>query len=320
VTVCIGVISHPMVIVATDRMITSGDIQFEQQQPKIFTVAPNILALISGDIATQTALVDSTRATVRRAGIKTVKGVAQIFTDAYAAYCRSKAEAEVLKPLGLSSVEELMARRKWSADIVHEILRQVQRAAVHYEVATIIAGQDEFGPHLYVIDKPGMYSVHDRIGFASVGIGQRHAESQFMLAGYTPAWMLPEALYLTYVAKKRAEVAPGVGTYTDLAVITAGPTGSVTIIDRDPQFIQLLDSVYKAESDHVAQTRHTSAKFIEDGMKRIFAEVAKKTAAQSQAPPADATPSAPAEPQAEVAPPTPQAPKRGRRRRPALPE
>jgi 20S proteasome alpha/beta subunit len=82
VTVCIGVISHPMVIVASDRMITSGDIQFEQQQPKIFAVAPNILALISGDIATQTALVDSTRAAVKRSDTTTVKGVAAIFADA----------------------------------------------------------------------------------------------------------------------------------------------------------------------------------------------------------------------------------------------
>ena len=60
-TVCIGAISNPLVIVATDRMITSGDIQFEQQQPKIFTVARNTLALISGDIAVQTALVDTTQ-------------------------------------------------------------------------------------------------------------------------------------------------------------------------------------------------------------------------------------------------------------------
>src|SRR5438045_2277879 len=79
VTVCIGVISSSMVIVATDRMITSGDIQFEQQQPKIFNVANNILALISGDIGVQTALVDSTRVAVKNSGVKTVKEVARIF-------------------------------------------------------------------------------------------------------------------------------------------------------------------------------------------------------------------------------------------------
>ena len=240
--------------------------------------------------------------------------MAQIFADVYAVYCRREAEAEVLKPLGLSSADELMARRRWSADVVHEILRQIQYAAHHRDVATIIAGQDESGPHLYVIDKPGMYSVHDRIGFASVGIGQRHAESQFMLAGYTPAWLFPEALYLTYVAKKRAEVAPGVGTYTDLAVITGGQQAGVVVIDRDPQFIQLLDSIYKAESDHIIQTRHASAKYVEDGMKRIFAETAAK-AAQTQA-----TPSAPVPPEVEAARSVLEAPKDDQQGQPPSPE
>src|SRR5437867_9801981 len=83
VTVCIGVISLPMVIVASDRMITSSDIEFEQQQPKIFEIAHNTLALISGDIAIQTALVESTRAAVKRSDTKTIKGVAKIFADAY---------------------------------------------------------------------------------------------------------------------------------------------------------------------------------------------------------------------------------------------
>ena len=169
VTVCIGVISSPILIVATDRMITSGDIQFEQQQPKIFNVAHNTLALISGDISVQTELVEATRREVRRTGVKTVAQVSQIFADAYGAYCQRKAEAEILKPLGVSSVDDLMTRRKWSSDIVNDLLHQVRQAAYADDVATIIAGMDEFGPHLSVIDRPGRYSVHDRIGFTSVG-------------------------------------------------------------------------------------------------------------------------------------------------------
>src|SRR5258706_1454222 len=97
VTVCIGVISSPMVIVASDRMITSGDIQFEQQQAKIFNVAYNVLALISGDIAVQTALINSTRAKALQGGIKSVQEVAKTFADVYASYCQHKAEAEILK-------------------------------------------------------------------------------------------------------------------------------------------------------------------------------------------------------------------------------
>lgn len=267
-TVCIGVISQPMVIVATDRMITSGDIQFEQQQPKIFNVAYNTLALISGDIAVQTALVDSTRAAAKKAGVKTTKQVAEIFADAYASYCQRKAEAEILKPLGLASVSELMSKRKWSTAVVDELLRQVQYSAHHDDVGTIIAGQDETGPHLYVIDKPGMFSVHDRIGFASVGIGQRHAESQFMFAGYTPQWTFPRALYLTYVAKRRAEVAPGVGKYTDIAVITTGPNAN--IVPLDSVFLPVLEAVYEEESAAVSARRPESEAKLDEAIKRIL--------------------------------------------------
>lgn len=245
-----------MVIVASDRMITSGDIQFEQQQPKIYNVAHNTLALISGDIAAQSALVNSTRAEASSVGAKTVREVARIFADVYAAYCRRKAEADVLKPLGLASVEELMTRRKWPAATVDRLLNQIQDAAHDDDVATIIAGQDALGAHLYVIERPGRYSVRDQIGFASIGVGQRHAESQFMFSGYTPHWYFPKALYLTYVAKKRAEVAPGVGKFTDLVVITGGPNGNIAVINTlIPETISILERVYQSEVNAITATR-----------------------------------------------------------------
>ena len=309
-TVCIGAISRPMVIVASDRMITSGDIQFEQQQPKIFTIATNTVALISGDIATQTALIESTRKAVARGDIKTVREVARAFSDAYAAYCQRKAEAEVLNPLGIASVDELMAKRRWSADVVRDLLQQVQYAAQSDAAATINSGQDESGPHLYVVDRPGHYSNHDRIGFASVGIGQRHAESQFMLSGYTPEWAFPRAFYLTYLAKKRAEVAPGVGEYTDLAVITAPPVGGV--VRLDPDFIPLLDRVYKVESDAIRGTRQQ----VESELERDLTEFFRVEAARR----APVTPSAPSGPVNPAGQPTPQSSTDDRTDQPPSPE
>jgi 20S proteasome alpha/beta subunit len=269
VTVCIGVISSPLVIVASDRMITSDDIQFEQQQPKIFNLARNTLALISGDIATQTALVNATRVAVKKTGVKTVEDVARLFADAYGGYCRRKAEAEVLAPLGVASVDELLTKKKWPVNVVDELLRQLQHAAFNDDVATIIAGQDESGPHLYVVDQPGKYSVRDGIGFASVGIGQRHAESQFMFAGYTPWWPFPKALYLTYVAKKRAEVAPGVGKHTDLAVITSGEKADIVPLDQG--FTPDLDRIYSAETKAINETLRPAAyEELETAIKRLL--------------------------------------------------
>jgi 20S proteasome alpha/beta subunit len=280
VTVCIGAIAGPIVIVASDRMITSGDIQFEQQQPKIFAVEPRALLLISGDIAVQTELVDRTRLETKAKRAKTVRDVANIYADAYVAYCRRKAEAAVLKPLGVESVEALMTKKKWSDALVSELLERVRLAAEDDGIATIVAGSDELGQHLYVIDRPGIVSTLDRIGFASVGIGQRHAESQFMFAGYTPSWKFPEALYLTYAAKRRAEVAPGVGRYTDLAVITPGPQGGIVPIDRD--FIPHLQQLFDAEQAHLATVRDVSTRELEARILAILTKAPKPPEAPKQ--------------------------------------
>lgn len=272
-TVCIGVISQPMVIVATDRMITSADIQFEQQQPKIFRIGLNTLALISGDIAVQTELVETTRNQILAGRVIGVENMARVYAQAYGAYCKRKAEAEVLQPIGVGSVDDLM-RRKWPVSHVQDLLYQVRQAAQGYDVATIIAGSDGAGPHLFVIDQPGKYSMHDRIGFASVGIGQRHAESQFMFAGYTPDWKFPDALYLTYVAKKRAEVAPGVGRFTDMAVITSpaagAPPDSNNVVSLNPHFIPMLDRVYDAETARIGIMRDQSNIELDAELKKFF--------------------------------------------------
>jgi hypothetical protein len=65
----------------------------------------------------------------------------------------------------------------------------------------------------------GFISCRDSIGFAAIGSGSRHAESQFMLQRH--AWNSPitDTLLLAYIAKKRAETALGVGHETDMFMI-----------------------------------------------------------------------------------------------------
>jgi hypothetical protein len=77
----------------------------------------------------------------------------------------------------------------------------------------------------------GRVSCNDGIGFAAIGIGARHAESQIMLNKHS--WNSPsvDSALLGYIAKKRSEVAPGVGEGTD--VFTIGPVvGSLVILPQ----------------------------------------------------------------------------------------
>lgn len=108
-------------------------------------------------------------------------------------------------------------------------------------LATIFCGVDTTGQHIYVTHDSDV-GCYDAIGFASIGIGARHANSQFMFQGHTPRSPLAETLLLTYIAKKRAEVAPGVGSETDIFLI--GPTlGSYTSSLND-ELIKKLAGVY----------------------------------------------------------------------------
>jgi hypothetical protein len=84
--------------------------------------------------------------------------------------------------------------------------------------ATLVAGVDASGPHIFAI-YDGTPMQTDSVGFAAIGIGGRHAESQLMLAQYAPDVSTSAAMMLVFLAKSRAEVAPGVGPDTDMFAI-----------------------------------------------------------------------------------------------------
>src|SRR5262249_3889902 len=88
------------------------------------------------------------------------------------------------------------------------------------EIQAIVTGVDATGPHIYLIDNRGA-TLRDSVGFAAIGAGYWHSNSQFMFAGHSRHKSVPQTLLLTYAAKKRAEVAPGVGEATDM--IWIGP-------------------------------------------------------------------------------------------------
>ena len=96
-------------------------------------------------------------------------------------------------------------------------------AVVNYSLPStscIIAGIDRTGAHIWVVTD-GIPSCHDAFGYAVIGSGQRHADSQMVSGKHSPAKSPPETLVLVHMAKKRAEVTPSVGVATD--ILTMGP-------------------------------------------------------------------------------------------------
>jgi hypothetical protein len=92
---------------------------------------------------------------------------------------------------------------------------------------------------------PGTVQHFDKIGFGAVGSGIPHATTAMCLDGQTSKRKISETLYGVYMAKRKAESAPGVGKETDLGVIT-----KEGICFLETQNLKDLDALYSQNLKH----------------------------------------------------------------------
>jgi 20S proteasome alpha/beta subunit len=217
VTVCAAAITKGTVVGASDRMLTSGtgDIEFEPSISKLHPLHDNICIMIAGDITLQTEIlykvVDSLPSIPEIDWA--VRDVAEAYYRAFQEARTKMAEGAILSPLGLDSASDVFLR----GDLGMRLASDLLNFKVPF-IEAIVTGYDTSGPHIYVVNNNGV-TCHDWVGFASIGGGSGHANSQFMFAGHNRNCTIPETLMLVYSAKKRAEVAPGVGSDTDMFFI-----------------------------------------------------------------------------------------------------
>src|SRR5262249_10374624 len=135
-------------------------------------------------------------------------------------------------------------------------------------ISAIFAGADTDGMHIYVVQDGEANSLEancvDSVGFAAIGIGRRHASSQFMFARH--AWNAPVAdtVLLTYYAKKKSEVAPGVGIGTDMMMVDG--LGGLTTLKTE--VLDKLDVEYNnivtAETAAFVKARGEMSRYVEE--------------------------------------------------------
>ncbi len=269
-TVCIAAICDflgtPFVLVSSDRMITAGDIQYEPWQTKSFQLGPKIVALIAGDLVPQSAICKATFLEFQGKGNASVLDVAKGYAGHLVKHLRERNVGELLSPIGLSLKDFHKNLAKGNTEFVKETLERFYSSELGTE--TIIAGTDALGPHIYkVIDPTGEVETHDDVGFAAIGEGAGHAESQFMQMAYSRTWVVPWALFLTYLAMRRSQIAPSVGKEIDLYMI--GPQ-NIAPLTADP-FFGTLTGAYNAYEAQERAARATAFKVVAD----TFAELLK---------------------------------------------
>jgi hypothetical protein len=283
VTVCIAAIctfrGAPMVLATSDQMITSEDIEYQQPQPKGLLVSNHVIAMFFGNAVEQVTVALAVKAEAIRQNESNMALLAELYAHEYARLRRRRAEAAILEPLGLDTETFLSRQHALDAGFVADVTHQLQDYHLDRYGGAILAGVDSTGAHIYHVGDPGMALCMDRFGFVAGGGGRWHAESQFMFAGYVPMWDFERALLLIYSAKKRAEVAPGVGDATDLVAITSRPP-ELYYFGSEADVVKKLETVYQEGRQEMEQVKHRQ----EENVRAYVQKVLAVPPAQSQPP------------------------------------
>lgn len=261
-TVCIAAIYQDASLVgASDRMMTAGGvIEFERNQPKIWPITISITAMIADDILIHTELHKIVLKEVKDKIIREptewvkVQDVAEWYSQSFTILKKKTASRDVLQPLGLDFETFISRQKEMDSNFIARIEERLDN---FYRrniggAATIIAGIDAEGPHIYTINN-GQVTCEDKIGFSVIGIGYSHAASHLMFSGHTPNNLGEKTLLITHQAKKKAEVAPGVGKETDMFLIPS--LGALQFVKKE--WIQKLDKIW---GDYLRQSQTVNDK------------------------------------------------------------
>jgi hypothetical protein len=293
VTVCIAARAGPFVFGASDRMLTSGDVQFEPTAAaKTLAVTNSIFAMTAGDSGLQAQIMTlvlgevQTRIQQNAAEWWLVRDITDLYIKYYNEIRKKRAADAILSPLYLDANSFITNQNMMNDRLLNDTAKELLNFRMS-SVSIIFAGHDPIGPHIYVVHESDTNSLEanclDGVGFVAIGSGGRHASSQFMFARH--AWDAPMAdtLFLTYYAKRKSEVAPGVGNGTDM--VMSGPA-LASLINIAPAAIKKLEFEYqrviKSEGRAFTRGKEGIKHYVED-----LERQAKAAAPQQQASPKD---------------------------------
>jgi len=231
-TICIAAIceSGKAIVVAADRMFTAPPpvtVEFETEEQKVEELAPASVALVSGNSASGTQVVEATK---RRLGGKqspTVAEVSEFVREEYSSFrARQAEETIVTAALGSDFAVfrakggTLPAYLQPQPQIYQQLVMATNQLNISLDI--IVAGIDGSGAHISRVTHPGVLYWLDKLGYDAIGSGGIHAVTRLSLSAQTRLRNLVETLYAVYDAKKASEVAPGVGKATDIALVELG--------------------------------------------------------------------------------------------------
>lgn len=265
-TVCIGAVccdkngkQRSGVVVASDRMVTMGQlIEFEHEIPKLTQLTDSAVALVAGDALRGSRLVRDVSAQLTATGVTSVPQIAELAANHYSALRLAQVNDEFFRPRGLQ-IQHFYSILHQQLNPQLSVFLDNAAATFNYNVELLVGGVDHDGGHLFHIANPGgSYTPFHHTGFGAIGSGALHAVQSLIQLRQAPTHTLHETVFAVYASKRRAEVAPGVGVDTDMAIIdstgiygldesTLKGLGNAYIEYSQPLDKRLLDEVQKLQ-------------------------------------------------------------------------
>jgi 20S proteasome alpha/beta subunit len=235
-TICIAALCDKgkNCVVGADREITvaSHTLEFDHEK-KIEALTDSCVIMAAGDSLFAAEIIEKTRQKVVAQSDKTIRVIAEDLRDIYKKLHLERAESVILHPRGLTLQEFLQyGAQRLPLQSYMSIDQQLFNFGLNV-VEFLVAGTDSSGAHIYRVHYTGVGGGNwlewcDRLGFRAIGTGALHAAILLSLGAQNREENTEKTIYNVYSAKKSAEVAPGVGPATDLAVISSSGIKFVT--------------------------------------------------------------------------------------------
>ncbi len=201
------------------------------------------MVMSSGDALLAAEVIARTRALIPTGQNNTsILSVAEKLRDTFMTIHLERVEAVLLKPRGFSLTE---FKEKGAQQLTPQAYQEVSNQIFNFGINVVeflVAGIDNAGGHIFRVHYSGIAGGSwlewcDKFGHREIGSGALHASILLSLEGQFSGLEVNETIYNVYSAKKSAELAPGVGPSTDLAIIT-----SEGIVFADKRLYDALDS------------------------------------------------------------------------------
>ncbi|HUW24780.1 MAG TPA: hypothetical protein VMW04_04105 [Patescibacteria group bacterium] len=223
-TICIAAMAEngKKIVVAVDRMITANfpiSYEFETDDvPKIYRLGGNAVAMSAGNALNAHEVIEKANNQIKNQQISKIEQILEVLRRSYQDYRRRLVIERTLEPRGLTLDNYYTMQQKLVPAVVQEIESQLTNFSLQVEL--IVSGcRDEEECHLYTITHPGINLLHDAIGYVSIGSGAPHAMYYLIASDYKKSLPVEEVKKIVLAAKKKSEVAPGVGKQTELLTI-----------------------------------------------------------------------------------------------------